>query len=167
MRMQWEGSSVKLRWHNRGHGQSPSVSQDKMWRWLLSVLRCFLNTNQNLGFSPKITITPTVLREISLFKFLSVIAILLKVSQELRNFKLHYYPYSWKNNCKGRRYLQCLDVTLTLTWVCCQDDSGPTTELKCSHEQLWAIFLGREWCWFYTVNNYEEIITSSSDQRQA
>lgn len=94
-------------------------------------------------------------------------SILLKVRQEWRNFKLHYYPYSWKNNCKGRRYLQCLDVTLTLTWVCCQDDSRPTTELKRSHEQLWAIFLWREWCWFYTVNNYEKIITSSPDQRQA
>lgn len=67
MRMQWEGSTVKLRWHNRGHGQSPSLSQDKMWRALPSVL-CFLNTTQNLGVFPTIT----VLREIPLLKFLCV-----------------------------------------------------------------------------------------------
>lgn len=67
MGMQWESSNITLRWHNRGHGQSPSLSQDKMWRGLLTVL-CFLSTTQNLWVFPPIT----VLREIPLLKFLCV-----------------------------------------------------------------------------------------------
>lgn len=84
MGLQWESSNMKLRWHERGHGQSPSLSQDWMWRWLLSEQK-----PKSIFFPHNCNYSHRTLR--SLETSVCVIAITHKASKECSrsNFKLH------------------------------------------------------------------------------